>query len=82
MGAINRFYEHADTRNITALQELVGELYLAEHGGTQKAKDKLWQKAADALARLKVDAARAQRVTATRDPKALAELVATLTAGK
>ncbi len=82
LGAIGRFYEHADTRHITALQELVSELYLADHAGSDKAKDKLWQKASDVLARLKVEPARVQRAIGVRDPKALAELVAWLSARK
>ena len=39
--AINRFYEHADTRTLNALQELVSDLALSEGATTEK----LWTKA-------------------------------------
>ena len=45
-GAINRFYENADTRNLNQIQELVTELYLAEGA----AKEKLWKKAGEVWA--------------------------------
>ena len=75
--AINRFYEHADTRNLTQLQELVGEVYLAEG----KAADKLWVKAGEALAKAGVPAAQATPVVEARDAKKFAELVAALLKG-
>lgn len=73
-GAINRFYEHADTRNLNQLQELVSELYLAEGA----AKEKLWKKAGDVLERVGVPADKREAALAGKDPKKLAELVAAL----
>lgn len=73
-GAINRFYEHADTRNLAQIQELVSELYLAEGA----ARDKLWKKAGEVLARVGVPADKAGPVVEARDVKKLAELVAAL----
>lgn len=73
-GAINRFYEHADTRNLNQIQELITELYLAEGA----AKEKLWKKAAEVLERLGVPGDKAVQAIATKDIKKLAELVASL----
>jgi hypothetical protein len=77
-GAINRFYEHADTRNLTQVQELVTELYLAEGA----AREKLWKKAGEVLARLGVPDAKTAPVLTAKDPKMLAELVAALQKGR
>jgi hypothetical protein len=74
-GAVNRFYEHADTRNLTQLQELVTELYLAEGA----ARDKLWKKADEILARLKLDPERVAKATSSLDVKKLAALILELT---
>lgn len=70
--AINRFYEHADTRTLTQLQELVGEVFLAEG----KAADKLWTKAGDLLTKAGVPQEKAAPVIDARNAKAFAELVA------
>jgi len=75
--AINRFYEHADTRTLTLLQELVGEVYLAEG----KAADKLWAKAGEALAKAGVPAAQVASVVDARDAKKFAEMVSGLLKG-
>lgn len=74
---INRFYEHADTRTITALQEAVTELYLAPEG---KAREKLWTKVEGLLAKAGANKARVERVMQTRDVKLLAEVVGEVTA--
>jgi hypothetical protein len=73
-GAINRFYEHADTRNLTQAQELVTELFLAQGPSA----DKLWKKAGEVLTRLGVSADRSALLVAARDVKALAQIVADL----
>jgi hypothetical protein len=73
-GAINRFYEHADTRNLTQVQELVTELFLAQGA----AADKLWKKAGEVLTRLGVPADRSSSLVAARDVKGLAQIVADL----
>ena len=68
---VRRFYAHADTRTVTALQELVSDLALAEPGKA----DKLWKKAGDLLAKCKVEAAVVERSVGKRDVKAFAEVV-------
>lgn len=73
-GAINRFYEHADTRNLAQIQELVSELYLAEGA----AKDKLWKKAGEVLARVGIPPDKSGPIVEAKDVKKLAELVAAL----
>jgi hypothetical protein len=77
-GAINRFYEHADTRHLTTLQEAASELYLAE---SQKAKDKLWAKVDLALGHLsqgdlRVDSKKALAVVESKSVEKLAALIA------
>jgi hypothetical protein len=76
--AINRFYEHADTRTLTALQELVSDLALAEPG----AADKLWSKAGTLLAKAKAPEGEAARILGARDVKQFAALVARIIGGK
>lgn len=83
-GAINRFYEHADTRHVTTLQEAASELYLAE---SQKAKDKLWAKVDLALGHLtqsdlRVDSKKAMAVVESKSVEKLAALIAEITAKK
>ena len=80
-GAINRFYEHAQTRHMATLQEAASELYLAE---SQKAKDKLWAKVDLALGHLSqgtpdevlVDARKALAVVESKSVEQLAALIA------
>lgn len=69
--AINRFYEHADTRHLATLQECVSELYLSTDS---KKTDKLWQRVDLALGHLKAEPAKAVKIIETRDLKGLAEL--------
>lgn len=81
-GAINRFYEHADTRHLTTLQEAASELYLAE---SAKAKEKLWAKVDLALghliqAKFPMDPAKARAVVEGKDVQKLATLVGELSA--
>lgn len=75
-GAINRFYEHADTRTIAALQELVSDLAVADPAGKDAAKK--WAKAAELLAKTKLNPTQIARAVDAKNIKALAELVATL----
>ncbi len=81
-GAINRFYEHADTRHLTTLQEAASELYLAE---SAKAKEKLWAKVDLALghliqAKFPMDPAKARAAVESKDVQKLATLVGELSA--
>ncbi len=73
---VNRFYEHADTRTIAALQELVSDLALADPASKDAAKK--WAKAADLLAKTKINPAQIARAVDAKNVKAFAELVATL----
>lgn len=73
-GAINRFYEHADTRTLSALQELVSDLALSEGAS----KEKLWTKAQTLLAKAQAPAPEVARVLAAQDIKAFAALVGKL----
>lgn len=76
--AINRFYEHADTRTLNALQELVSDLALAEGAGAAKA----WDKAEALLKKAGAPAPETSRVLASRDVKAFAALVGRILRGK
>lgn len=66
---INRYYENRDAIVLERLQEMVGELYLAE---TEKKRERLWQRVAQAMTHLKVKPAIADHILAQRDPKVLA----------
>lgn len=79
-GAINRFYEHAETRHLATLQEAASELYLAE---TDKAKEKLWTKVDLALghlvqAKFPMNPAKARAILESKDVKQLAAFVGEL----
>lgn len=74
---VGRYYESADTRIVTALQELVSEIAVSE---TTSALDKNWKKAADNLAKTTADPKKIAAILETRDLKALAQLVGDLTA--
>jgi hypothetical protein len=75
---IRRFYEHADIRTVTALQEAVTELYLAPEGNARK---KLWTKVEGLLAKTGANKARIAQIMQTRDVKLLAQMVGEI-AGK
>lgn len=83
-GAINRFYEHAETRHLATLQEAASELYLAE---SDKAREKLWAKVDLALghliqAKFPMNPAKARAVIEAKDVKQLAVLIGELAAGR
>jgi hypothetical protein len=71
-GIVRRYYEQADTITMTKLQELVGEIYLAEGKKAQT----LWERAREALLKTDTPAAVVETVVQGRDVKALAEIVA------
>ena len=75
-GIINRYYENLDTITLQRLGEIVSELYLAP---TDKKRDQLWDRAAQALARVTkagdASAVEARKVLAARDIEGLARLV-------
>lgn len=69
---VDRYYAHHDTIQLTKLQELIGELYLAADA---KAAEKLWKRAETALRAAKVEEVTVARATAARDAKQLAQVV-------
>lgn len=77
-GIVNRYYEHHGTIKLTQLQEIVSDLYMAD---SEKAKDKLWKKADQALSTLEIDKAKAVKIIEARDVKALAEFIGKLNPG-
>jgi len=73
---INRFYEHADTRTIASLQELVSDLALAEVGSKDAVKK--WIRARDLLTKAGVSASDVARVCDASNIKEFAGLVGKL----
>lgn len=72
---VNRYYQHADTRVLTKLQELVSEIYLAT---APKTIDKLWASAKLQLESTAMPGGKIDTLVQSRDVKALAEAVAAL----
>lgn len=75
-GIIRRYYEHGETLALQNLSEIVSDLYLAD---SESAKQRLWKRAAAALAKLKPSAMRTERIVAERDLEGLAALLTDLT---
>jgi hypothetical protein len=73
---IKRYYDNLDGIAGQRLAEIVGELYLAQG----KKKEKAWQDAAAAMAKLNVPASRIALLMTKRDPALVAELVKELQA--
>ena len=71
-GIVKRYYEHKDGLMVQKLQEHVSELYLAD---SPKKTEKLWKSVETALGNLKATNTDVAKVLATKDVKALAELV-------
>ena len=67
---ISNYYEHMDTIQLTKLQEIVTELYLAE---TDKKRKQLWTRVEKALDKLKIKPAVKARILETQDVKILAK---------
>jgi hypothetical protein len=74
---IKRYYDNLDAIAGQRLADLVGELYLTQG----KKKEKAWQDAAAAMAKLGVPASRIANLMEKRDPALVAELVKELQAG-
>lgn len=72
---IDRYYNHKDTIMATKLAEIVSELYLAS---SEKAADKLWQRAATAMKQAKVPTSRVEHLLEQRNVELLAKLVGEL----
>ncbi len=66
---IERYYDSRDQIMLARLGEIVTELYLAE---ADKARDRLWSRAAKAMQALKVPPALAEHILTQRKPEILA----------
>jgi hypothetical protein len=64
---IRRYYENRDEIMLQKLGEMISDLYLAEG----KARTKIWQRAADALEKLKVPKAQIQHIVQSDNPALL-----------
>ena len=69
-GIVSRYYDHLDTIMLQKLGELVTELYLAD---TSAKQDRLWQRAHNAMTKLKVPPAIINHIMEKRDIEILAK---------
>ena len=69
-GVISRYYENLDTITLGKLQELVGELYLADGAGKQK---RLWERVHKAMLKLKVKPRIIEHIMKRKDVVVLAK---------
>ena len=67
---ISRYYDNLDAITLTRLQELVGELYLADSKARQ---DRLWERVHKAMVRLKVKPAIIEHIMNKKDVAVLAK---------
>ena len=67
---ISNYYQHLDTILLTRLQELVTELYLAD---SAKKRQKLWERVAAALEKLKIPKKIANHILDKQDAEILAQ---------
>ncbi|HEV57766.1 MAG TPA: hypothetical protein ENN87_09785 [Phycisphaerales bacterium] len=70
---IRDYYSQRDTILLGRLQELVTELFLAQ---SPKQTERLWQRAAEAMTKLKIPPAIREHILGTRDIEILAKNVA------
>ncbi len=68
---IRNYYRNRDSIMFQRLQELVGELYLAEG----PARARLWKRAAQAMENLGIPVSRIEHLVASDNPSYLANLV-------
>lgn len=73
---INRYYDNHDTILATRLGEIVTDIALAEND--QKKLDRLWKRAEQALSKTQIKPESWKKILESRDPKALAMLIAKL----
>ncbi|UCG32769.1 MAG: hypothetical protein JSU68_14020 [Phycisphaerales bacterium] len=66
---IKDYYRSLDRIMLARLQDLVGELYLAD---SDKKRDRLWTRIHKALVNLKIKPALVEHIMEARDPKILA----------
>lgn len=67
---ISRYYDNLDAITLARLQELVGELYLADSKARQ---DRLWDRVHKAMVRLKVKPAIIEHIMNKKDVAVLAK---------
>ena len=75
---IKNYYQNQDAIMLQRLGELVTELYLSEG----KSRARLWKRAAEALAKLKIPAPRIEQLVSQDNPARLAAVVEELLAKK
>jgi hypothetical protein len=68
---VKRYYDNQDHLAEQRLAELVTELYLAEG----KKRDRLWERAAQAMQKLGIPQSRIDNILTNRDPVLLAGIV-------
>ncbi|MCS7168134.1 MAG: hypothetical protein RMI91_03610 [Gemmatales bacterium] len=68
---IRRYYENLPNTLFQRLEELVGDIYLAEG----KKLERLWTRARQVLTQLGIPEPRIEYIVSRRDPKLLAEVV-------
>jgi hypothetical protein len=66
---IKSYYRNLDGIMLAKLQDLVGQLYLAE---SDRKRDRLWGRVRKALVNLKIGPDLVEHIVSTRDPKVLA----------
>ena len=69
---ISRYYDNLDAITLTRLQELVGELYLADSKAKQA---RLWERVQKAMVKLKVKPAIIEHIMTKKDVVVLAKNV-------
>lgn len=67
---INRYYSQMDTIMLNKLQDLAGQLYLAQ---TQSKKEQLWRRVEKAMANLGIPKGLAEHIMSKKDPEVLAK---------
>jgi len=68
---IRRYYENLPNNLLRRLEELVGDLYLADG----KKRDRLWERTRQVLIQLEIPESRVEHIMNRRDPTLVAEIV-------
>jgi hypothetical protein len=68
---IRRYYENLPNNLLRRLEELVGDLYLADG----KKRDRLWERTRQVLIQLEIPESRVDHIMNRRDPTLVAEVV-------
>ncbi|GBD36380.1 hypothetical protein HRbin36_01503 [bacterium HR36] len=68
---IRRYYENLPNNLLRRLEELVGDLYLAEG----KKRERLWERTRQVLRQLEIPSSRIEHILSRRDPALVAEVV-------